>query len=340
MRKIVLTGGGTGGHVIPCLALLPTLKEYFAEIVFIGGNGMEKEMAEAEGIPFFGVETVKFDRETLINNVKIPYKLWRGTVQAKKLLREIAPDVVFAKGGYVSLPTALAAKELSIPVVCHESDYTMGLANKWISHFAAKTLTSFPETEGGVYVGNPVRKEVLQGSKIAALRTFPVDVDRKTVLICGGSQGAKVINETVYELLPRLTEKYNVIHVAGKCGNFAVRDTKYYTQLTYARSFPDLLHLCDLIVTRGGANTLFECASTGKMSVCIPLPKGSSRGDQVLNAESFRKKGYTDILLQEDMTPETLWEKIEKNVGKTFTPLPCAEINENIVKEIRSCIKK
>ncbi len=339
MKTIVLTGGGTGGHVIPALALLPQLKKHFEKILFIGSGGIEKRLAEEAGLPFFSVRCVKLDRQNVLGNVKIPFLLAQGVSDCMKIYEKEGPDVIFSKGGYVSLPACFAAKRKGVPVVCHESDYTMGLANKIASRFAAKTLTSFPATPGGVCTGNPVRSEIYGGSRDRALKKYLLRPDKKTVLICGGSQGADAINKTVYEALPELTEKYNVLHVAGKCGDFSVKNTDSYRQIEFANDFPDLLAAADIVVGRAGANTLFESASVGKPILCVPLPKGISRGDQLLNAEEFKKNGYADVLPQEDLFAESLLYKIETTLKMKPPVLDSAKTCENIVREILSVIK-
>ena len=339
MKTIVLTGGGTGGHVVPALALLPQLKKHFEKILFIGSGGIEKRLAEEAKIPFYSVRCVKLDRQNVLGNVKIPFLLIQGINDCKKIYEKERPDVVFSKGGYVSLPACFAAKKEGIPVVCHESDYTMGLANKITSRFATKTLTSFSATPGGVCTGNPVRSEIYAGSKERALKKYPLRPDKKIVLICGGSQGADAINKAVYNALPELTDKYNVLHVSGKNGDFSVQNTDSYRQIEYASDFPDLLAAADMVVGRAGANTLFETASVGKPILCIPLPKGISRGDQLLNAEEFRKNGHADVLPQEDLFTESLLYKIETTLKMKPGVLNSAETCEKIVREILSVIK-
>ncbi|MBO4539773.1 MAG: glycosyltransferase, partial [Clostridia bacterium] len=249
------------------------------------------------------------------------------------------PDVVFSKGGYVSLPACLAAKKSGIPVVCHESDYTMGAANKLVSRFAAKTLTSFTSTPGDVCTGNPVREEIFFGSKEHAGLKYPLRPGKKTVLFCGGSQGAAAINKAVYAALPELTDKYNVLHVSGKSGDRSIADTDSYKQIEYASDFPDLLASADVVVGRAGANTLFEVAALGKPMLCIPLPKGTSRGDQLLNAEEFKKNGFVDILPQEDLFTESLLYKLD-SVSRMKPPvLDASQTVKKIVKEILSVTK-
>ena len=280
---------------------------------------MEKDLVTASGIPFRSVSVVKFDRKNPFNNLKIPAKLIKGTAEAEEIFGFVKPDVVFAKGGYASLPACFAAKKLSVPVVVHESDYSFGLANKIIKKFAAVTLTSFPET-GGKCVGNPVRREILCGNKYRAKTFYPVNPNKKTVLIFGGSSGATKINETVYAGLDELTEKYNIIHIAGKNGDFT-KERKDYYQIRYTSDIADIFALCDVAVSRGGANALSELAALNKPAVIIPLPKGTSSGDQLDNAISYKKRGYFEILSQNELTVDSLIaaiNKAKKNANPTF----------------------
>ncbi len=338
MKTIVLTGGGTGGHVIPLLALVPELKKRFDRIIFIGGNGMEKALVENEGIPFFAVETEKFHRTQIYKNIKIPFALHRGIARCKEIFAEYNPSVLLSKGGYVALPACYAAKK-SIPIVCHESDYTMGLANKLVSRFATKVLTSFEDTPGGTFVGNPVREEIKRGDKTSAAKKYPFLHSRKTVLFFGGSQGASCINNVIYDALPELTQKYNILHISGKNGDFSVPDGPGYHQIKFASDIFDLYALADMVVCRAGANTLFELASIGKPTLCIPLPKGTSRGDQVLNARYFRDKGFIDVLPQEDLFMESLLYKLKELEGLKPPVLDLSKTNERIADEVFSVAK-
>ncbi len=339
MATIVLTGGGTGGHVIPSLALLPELKKKFDTIVYVGGSGIEKRLAEEKGLPFFQVETVKLDRTRVHNNIWIPFRLLKGVRECEKIFEKVKPDVVFSKGGYVALPACFAAKKTGVPIVCHESDYTMGLANKITSRFAEKTLTSFEETAKGICVGNPIRIEILSGNRERAKKNYPLDEYKKTVLVFGGSQGSAAINNVVYESLPALTKKYNILHISGKSGDFSIPNSDSYIQLRYASDMFDLFALSDMVVCRAGANTLFEIAAIGKPALCIPLPKGNSRGDQILNAEYFMKKGYVDVLKQDDLFMESLMYELSKIEGMRPPKMDVSKVNEKIVREVFSVVK-
>lgn len=312
ITTVALTGGGTAGHVLPALSLLSELKKRNIDAIFIGGDGMEKELVPVECIPFFAVTTVKFDRKNVFNNIKIPKLLSQGTAEAERILRLTKADAVFCKGGYASLPASLAAKRLKIPVIVHESDCSFGLANKIVKKFAAKTLTSFPETDG-VYVGNPIRGDIFSGNPNRAKALYPTIPGKKTLLVFGGSSGAAKLNEAVYFGLERLTARYNVIHISGKSGDLTKTRPGYF-QLRYTSAINDLYALSDVVVARGGANTLAELAALNKPAVIVPLPKGISRGDQIDNALSYRKRGYFRLLPQEELTTESLLVEIDKAV--------------------------
>lgn len=338
MAKIVLTGGGTAGHIMPNLALVGELKKYFDTIHYIGGDGMEKELVEAENIIFHKVSCVKFNRNNIFKNIQLPFILTKGIQEAKRILSDLQPNVIFSKGGYVGLPACFAAKSLKIPIVIHESDYTMGLANKVVSKYAQKVLTSFAETEGGEYVGNPIRTSILSGDKNRIITTLDLNPSKNTILFMGGSSGAQCINNIVYTGLSELTKKYNIIHISGKSGDLTIKHSNY-NQLKYTDNIADYFDLADCIVSRAGANTLCEVASLGKHSICIPLPKGTSRGDQLYNAESFQKRGMTEILLQEDLFVESILYKIDGIWSKKQPILNIENINKNVVKAIVAAMK-
>ncbi len=338
MSTICLTGGGSGGHVIPALALVPELKKHFSEIIFIGvDKPLDRKLVEDCGIPFFAVESAPFSRGDLLKNLGLPFQLSRGISASIDILKSFFADVVFMKGGYASLPAALAAKRLSLPLVVHESDYSLGLANRLASGFASKVLTSFPETGEGTFVGNPVREEILRADKNRARVRYAVS-DMPVLSVVGGSQGAEAINRTLVEALPLLRD-FEIIHIAGKR---ACPDTRadHYRRLEYADDIFDIFALSDIVVSRAGANTLFELAAMGKRTVAVPLPKGShSRGDQQQNARSFAARGYVYPLEQKDLTPDTLADAIKKAL-RLPSPRPTAtdKVNEKIVLEILSVL--
>lgn len=311
MGTIALSGGGTAGHVMPCLALAEELAKYFDRIIYLGGNGMEKKIVTAAGIPFYETATVRLDRTNVLNNFRIPFTLSSASKEAKSILLNENVRAVFGKGGYAMLPACFGAKSLGIPLIIHESDYSMGLANKLCVSFASRVLTSFPETPGGICVGNPVRKEILNGNKQRALHKYGLNPSKPTVLVFGGSSGALAINEALYPILPSLTGIANVIHITGANDTAKVSAPGYF-RIEYADDIADLYAVSKVIVMRGGANSLAEVTALGKRAICIPLPKsGSSRGDQAENALSYSKRGLINLLPQSDLTSEELLKRIE-----------------------------
>ncbi len=296
MATIVLCGGGTAGHIMPNIALLPELYKHFDKIAYVGGDGMETTIVPKHNLPFYSTQVVKLNRTHLMSNFSIPFALKAAVAEAVDILKLLDADIVFSKGGYAALPTSLAAKKLGIPVVTHESDYSMGVANKIISQIAVATLTSFPETKGGDYIGSPIRDAVLNGSAINGAKKYPMLQNKPTILIFGGSLGASFINDLVTENIKQLTSYYNVIHISG---NGKIAKSPTYIHLPFADDIGDLIALADLVIIRGGANSLAEAVAMGKRTICIPLPKGASRGDQVENAKSYSKRGLITVLPQD-----------------------------------------
>lgn len=315
MKKIVLTGGGTAGHVTPNIALIPGLKERGFEIQYIGSYaGIEKKMIEDAGIPYLGISSGKFRRNLDLKNVTDVHKIFKGAREATTFLREYKPDIVFSKGGYVSVPVVRAAHWLHIPVIIHESDLTPGLANKLCFRSADKICCNFPETlaylpkEKAVLSGSPIRAELLSGKREEGLRFAGFDGAKPVLLMIGGSLGAQKLNEVLRAALPELTQTYDVIHIAGK-GNLAesLSDTPGYRQFEFVSAeLKDVFAAADVVFSRAGANAICELLALCKPNLLVPLPKESSRGDQILNAASFEKQGYSMVMSQADLTPEKL----------------------------------
>lgn len=321
MKKIVMTGGGTAGHVTPNIALMPALKENGFEISYIGSyDGIEKRLIEALNIPYYGISSGKLRRYFDLKNFSDPFKVVKGYCQAVHLLKKIHPDVVFSKGGFVSVPVVLAAKHCKIPAIIHESDITPGLANKLAIPGATKVCCNFPETmkylpsEKAALTGSPIRQELLNGdaSKAFSMCNFK-DTEKPVILIIGGSSGSKVINTALRDLLPELLKRYNVIHLCGK-GNLdpSLSNTDGYAQFEYAnKELADLFALSDLVISRAGANAICELLALRKPNILIPLSAAASRGDQILNANSFRSSGYSYVLEEENVSNTALLEAIE-----------------------------
>lgn len=319
-KKIILTGGGTAGHVMPNLALVPSLKEAGFEISYIGSkSGMERELVENAGIPFHGISSGKLRRYFDLKNFTDPFRIIRGYFEARRLIKEFKPDVIFSKGGFVSVPVVYAAGAFKIPVVSHESDLTPGLANKLAMPRVKKICYTFPETEKflggkGVYTGSPVRASLFDGDRERAIRMCGFTDEKPVLLVTGGSLGAAAVNEAVRTALPQLLEDFNVIHLTGRGkSDPALSGTSGYAQFEFAdEEMKDMFAAADIVISRAGANSICEIVSLKKPNILIPLPSGASRGDQILNARSFEKQGFSVVLMQEDLTPDVLVEAVKK----------------------------
>lgn len=320
MKKIVLTGGGTAGHVTPNIALLPALKENDFEVSYIGANdGIEKKLIEEINIPYYGISTGKLRRYFDLKNFSDPFRVLKGVNDARKALKEIKPDVIFSKGGFVSVPVVVAASMLKIPVVCHESDLTPGLANKLTISRAKTICCNFPETikylpEGKAQVtGLPIRDELLLGKKSEAMKKCGFEEERPTLLIIGGSLGSVVVNNAVREVVPQLVKKFNIIHLCGKGKvDESKNDIKGYIQFEYVKhELKHLLALADIVISRAGANSICELLALNKPNILIPLSAQASRGDQILNARSFVNQGFSMMIEEEDLNKDRLLSAIE-----------------------------
>ena len=322
MKKIIMTGGGTAGHVTPNIALMPALKEAGFDIEYIGSiNGMEKGLIEATGTPYHGISSGKLRRYFDWKNFSDPFRVLKGYGQAVSLMKKIKPDVVFSKGGFVSVPVVLAAKHCHIPAIIHESDITPGLANKIAIKGAKKVCCNFPETmkylqaDKAVLTGSPIRRELFTGNAENAIRLCNFkDHSKPVLLIIGGSLGSKIVNEAVRKVLPELLEKFYVIHLCGK-GNLdnSLSGTIGYAQFEYASSeLTDMFALADMAISRAGANSICELLALHKPNILIPLSAAASRGDQVLNANSFKKQGFSYVLEEEHLTAESLLRAVEE----------------------------
>ena len=296
MKRIILTGGGTAGHVTPNIALLPRLKELGYDIQYIGSyTGIEKELIEPFGIPYHGISSGKLRRYFSVQNFTDPFRVLKGFREAHKLIRQLKPDVIFSKGGFVSVPVVLAGKRCKVPVIIHESDMTPGLANKIAIPSAAKVCCNFPETlkslpEGkAVLTGSPIRQELLSGNKIAAMDMCHFTSDKPVILVIGGSLGAVAVNNAVREALPELLKDFQIIHLCGK-GKMdeSLKDVEGYCQFEYIKNeLRNLFALADIVISRAGANAICELLALHKPNLLIPLSANASRGDQILNARSF-----------------------------------------------------
>ena len=315
MKRIVLTGGGTAGHVTPNIALLPKLRELGYDVHYIGSyNGIEKTLIEACDVPYYGISSGKLRRYFDLKNFSDPFKVLKGFSEASKLLKKLKPDVVFSKGGFVSVPVVIAASRHKIPVVIHESDMTPGLANKISIPSASKVCCNFPETithlpKGkAVLTGSPIREELMSGDRKKALAFTGLSGKKPVLLIIGGSLGSVIVNEAVRSILPKLLERFEIIHLCGKGKlDHTLTAMSGYVQYEYiSDELKDLFALSDIVISRAGANSICEFLALRKPALLIPLSAAASRGDQILNARSFEKQGYAAVLEEEELNGDTL----------------------------------
>lgn len=352
MKKIVLTGGGTAGHVTPNLALLPSLRKEEFEIHYIGSyNGIERRLIEDAGIPYDGISSGKLRRYFDIKNFSDPLRVLKGYGQAKRLMKQYRPDIVFSKGGFVSVPVVLAAKHYKIPVIIHESDMTPGLANKICIPVAQKVCCNFPETlnylpkDKAVLSGSPIREELLTGDRLSGLQYAGLSANRPVILVIGGSLGSVTVNHAVRSILPKLLPQFQIIHICGK-GNLdeSLIDTSGYVQYEYVdKPLRHLFAAADLIISRAGANSICEILALRKPNILIPLSAAASRGDQILNANSFAKQGFSTVLEEEVLTSETLYQAVSETYKNRISFIEAMEKStlnnavETIMNLIREC---
>ncbi len=318
-KKIVLTGGGTAGHVTPNMALIPELKTRGFDISYIGShNGIEKKLIADYNIPYYSISTGKLRRYFDPKNFTDPFRVIKGFVEARSLLKRIRPDVIFSKGGFVSVPVIRAAASLNIPCILHESDMTPGLANK-LSFSSARTICcNFPETlkmlpsDKAILTGTPIRKELMMGSREAGKMLCGFTDDKPVIMVTGGSLGAQSINETIRYALPRLLNDFNIVHLCGKDKMDNLRlSVNGYKQFEYVKNeMKDIFAMADVVVSRAGANAICELAALRKPNILIPLSAKSSRGDQIINAKSFEQQGFSLVIDNEELDEDILVESI------------------------------
>lgn len=319
MKRIILTGGGTAGHVTPNIALIPRLKEEGYDIHYIGSyNGIEKKLIEDMKIPYHGISSGKLRRYFDVKNFSDPFRVIKGCQEASRLVKSLKPDVVFSKGGFVSVPVVLAAKKHKVPAIIHESDMSPGLANKLCIPSAVKICCNFPEAmehlpkDKAVLTGTPIRQELFQGDPLDAIRFTGLNANKPTILVVGGSTGSVKVNEAVRSCLDELLKTYQIIHLCGKDKiDPAYENRSGYVQYEYIKKeLSSLLAFADIVISRAGANAICELQALAKPNVLIPLGSNASRGDQLLNAESFQKQGFSHVLLEENLTNDTLLEAV------------------------------
>ena len=321
MKHIVLTGGGTAGHVTPNIALIGRLKEQGYQISYIGSyNGIEKTLIEELGIPYYGISSGKLRRYFDLKNFTDPFRVLKGFSEARKLLKQLKPDVVFSKGGFVTVPVVVAAGRLKIPAIIHESDMTPGLANKLCIPSAVKVCCNFPETKShlpegkAVVTGTPIRQELLRGDADKGRAFTGLTADKPVIMIIGGSLGAQAVNDAVRRILPQLLPDFQVVHLCGKGKrDDSKNELKGYMQYEYIEGeLADLFAMADIVISRAGANAICELQALKKPNLLIPLSANASRGDQILNARSFENQGFSMVLEEEAITDDVLLKAVHE----------------------------
>lgn len=349
MKKIILTGGGTAGHVTPNIALIPSLRAEGYSIVYIGGrNSIEKELIEAQGVEFYEISAGKLRRYLSAKNLSDMFKVVKGIGEARSLVKKLKPGLIFSKGGFVAVPVAIAGWLCRVPVIIHESDLTPGLANKLALRFASAVCVSFPETAKKIgkpnttVTGSPIRGGITLGERSRGLAYCGLTGAKPVILLTGGSQGSKILNAALREALPALTNSFDVIHLCGK-GNKAEINQSSYFQLEYATDeLRDLFAACDLVVSRAGANTIFEILALRKPNLLIPLSKEASRGDQIENAASFEAQGFSAVLKEEALTAESLAAAVNELYAKRGGYIEKMKASTQLsgVEEVMAVIRK
>lgn len=351
MKKILMTGGGSAGHVTPNIALFPFLREKGFEIHYAGlKDGIEHRLiSEQEGVTFHEIESGKLRRYLSVKNLASPFKVIKGVNQARKLIKELEPDVVFSKGGFVSVPVVMAAKG-KCPVVCHESDYTPGLANKIAARYADTVCVTFEDTihlskpgiaKKMVHTGTPIRPALYRGNREKGLNAMGFDGKKPVLMVMGGSLGAAAVNDGVRAALPELLKRFDVVHLCGKGKVDPSCEAPGYRQFEYVgEELPDMLAATGAVISRAGANAVFEFIALGIPALLVPLPLEASRGDQILNADYVTRKGYARKLEQKDITPERLVSEVNslydsrEEMRKLMLADPLVDGTEEVLEEI------
>lgn len=321
MKKVMFTGGGSAGHVTVNLALMPQFLQEGWSVDYIGSaGGIERELVgKVRGVDYFPISTGKLRRYLDIQNVKDPFKIAKGVWQAYLLIRKRKPQVLFSKGGFVSVPVVIGAWLNKVPVIIHESDITPGLANRISIPMASAVCTTFPETAEQMskdkthYVGAVIRKELQQGNAYRGRSYCGFEPGKPVLLIMGGSLGARKINESVRAALPVLTARFQIVHLCGKGQVDSSFNVPGYRQYEYINEqLPDVLAMSDMVISRAGSNSIFEFLALHKPMLLVPLTRQQSRGDQILNARSFEKSGYCRVLEEEGLDAASLVHEVSE----------------------------
>ena len=342
MKRIILTGGGTAGHVTPNMALIPELRKAGYDVHYIGSyEGIEKKLIEDMQVPYHGISSGKLRRYFDVKNFSDPFRVVKGYGEAVRLMKSLKPDVVFSKGGFVSVPVVMAAKHCKVPAIIHESDMTPGLANKLAIPCAVKVCCNFPETVSylpkgkAVLTGTPIRHELFEGNAAEGLTYCGFHADKPVLLVIGGSTGSVVVNEAVRSCLDTLLEHFQIIHICGKDKiDAAYNGRPGYVQFEYVKKeLASLLALSDIVISRAGANAICELLSLRKPNVLIPLSAAASRGDQILNARSFEQQGYSKVIEEEQLSSQTLSDavlEVYQNRQSYIEKMSSSELSDSI----------
>jgi UDP-N-acetylglucosamine--N-acetylmuramyl-(pentapeptide) pyrophosphoryl-undecaprenol N-acetylglucosamine transferase len=319
VSTILFTGGGTAGHVIPALPVIDACLARGDEVVFVGSrSGLEERLVGPLGVEYHGITTGKLRRYLSAENVVDAFRVVRGVWQAIAIMRRVRPDLVFSKGGFVAFPVVFAAWLARVPVIAHESDFSPGLANRLSLPFVELLCTSFSETRltrfrgAVVHTGTPVRAELLQGDRDRGRAMLGIGAGRPVVVATGGSLGADALNAAVRAALPELVGQFEVVHACGPGKLEPATARAGYHQFEFvAAGWGDLLAAADVVVSRAGANALFELLALGKPMLLVPLTARASRGDQLENAAFARAHGYAQVLQEQDLEGASLTRAIE-----------------------------
>jgi len=348
--KIILTGGGSSGHVTPNFALAQKLKRMNFEIEYIGSrNGIEKKLVKNKNIIYHEIDSGKLRRYFSWKNFSDMFNIFRGLAQANKIIKKTKPDIIFSKGGFVSVPVVIAGRLNKIPVVIHESDMTPGLANKISVPFASSVCVSFENAarniKKSVITGSPIREELFHGDKSRALKKLNLKTkSHPVILIIGGSLGSEKINKLIREILDEL-KNFIILHICGAGNKKNIKRENYFEFEYVDQELADLFCLADIIISRAGSNCIFEFLALRKPNLLIPLSKKASRGDQILNANYFRDKNFSRVLYEENLTRENLLHEIKNLFAqKDFYIRNMSESKllngtDNIIQEIVKLIK-
>ncbi|SES21666.1 UDP-N-acetylglucosamine-N-acetylmuramylpentapeptide N-acetylglucosamine transferase [Gracilibacillus ureilyticus] len=354
-KQIIFTGGGTAGHVMVNIAIIPEFIKEGWTVDYIGSkNGIERELISSlDGVKYHPISTGKLRRYFSKENFKDPFKVLKGTFQAYRIIGKKKPAVIFSKGGFVSVPVLVAARMRGVPAVIHESDYTPGLANKLAIPFAKKVLATFPETmdylpeQKAEYIGAVVREELFTGSRKKGYEITGLNAEKNVLLIMGGSAGSKRINEAIREGLDRLLNDFHIIHICGKDNYDSSYEREGYIQYEYVKDeLKDLLAITDLVCSRAGSNAIFEFLALHKPMLLIPLSLQASRGDQIVNAQSFEKQGYAHIIEEESLTTDSLHQALVQlkkdkiEIKEKMNQYKSSEAKEQVIQSIIDQVSK